>query len=123
MKSSNNIDQYIAGFPESTQAILTRLRLAIKKSAPDAAEAIKYGIPTFTLRGNLVHFAAYKNHIGFYPTPSVIINFSSELTGYITSKGAIQFPIGKPIPLSLISKMVKFRLQQQLNKPPKKIAH
>ena len=76
MKSSNNIEQYIAGFPESTQAILTRLRLAIKKSAPDAAEAIKYGIPTFTLRGNLVHFAAYKNHIGFYPTPSVIINFS-----------------------------------------------
>ena len=123
MKSSNNIDQYIARFPRSTQAILTRLRLAIKKSAPYAAEAIKYGIPTFTLRGNLVHFAAYKNHIGFYPTPSVIINFSSELTGYITSKGAIQFPIGKSIPLSLISKMVKFRVQQQLNKPPKKIAH
>ena len=100
-----------------------RLRLAIKKSVTDAEEAIKYGILTFTLRCDLVHFAAYKNHIRFYPTPSVIINFSSELTGYITSKGVIQFPIGKPIPLSLISKMVKFRVQQQLKKPPKKSAN
>ena len=97
--------------------------MAIKKSSPDAEEAIKYGIPTFTFGGNLVYFAAFKNHIGFYPTPSVIINFSSGLTGYITSKGAIQVLIGKPIPLSLISKMVKFRAQQQLKRLPQKIDH
>jgi uncharacterized protein YdhG (YjbR/CyaY superfamily) len=120
MNPSTNIDEYIDGFPESTQAILTRLRLAIKKAAPDAEEAIKYGMPTFIFRGNLVHFAAYKNHIGFYPTPSVIIHFSSQLSNYVTSKGAIQFPIGKPIPLLLIRKMVRFRLKQQMEKKFKK---
>ena len=119
MNPSINIDEYIDGFPETTQAILTTLRLEIKKAAPDAEEAIKYGMPTFTFRGNLVHFAAYKNHIGFYPTPSVIIHFSSQLLNYVTSKGAIQFPIGKPIPLLLIRKMVKFRLEQQMEKMPK----
>jgi uncharacterized protein YdhG (YjbR/CyaY superfamily) len=120
MNQAKNIDEYIAGFPESTQVILTRLRIAIQKAAPDAEEAIKYGMPTFTYNGNLVHFGAYKNHIGFYPTASVIVHFSSELSNYITSKGAIQFPIGKSIPLSLINKMVKFRLKQQLEKKPKK---
>lgn len=120
MNPSINIDEYIDGSPETTQAILTTLRLEIKKAAPDAEETIKYGMPTFTLRGNLVHFAAYKNHIGFYPTPSVIIHFSSQLSNYVASKGAIQFPIGKPIPLLLIRKMVKFRLEQQMKKMPKK---
>jgi uncharacterized protein YdhG (YjbR/CyaY superfamily) len=120
MNTSININEYIDGFPETTQAILTTLRLEIKKAAPDAEEALKYGMPTFTLRGNLVHFAAYKNHIGFYPTPSVIIHFSSQLSNYVTTKGAIQFPIGKPIPLLLIRKMVKFRLKQQMEKKPKK---
>jgi uncharacterized protein YdhG (YjbR/CyaY superfamily) len=120
MNPSINIDEYIDGFPETTQATLTMLRLEIQKAAPDAEEAIKYGIPTFTFRGNLVHFAAYKNHIGFYPTPSVIIYFSSQLLNYVTSKGAIQFPIGKPIPLLLIRKMVKFRLKQQMEKKPNK---
>jgi uncharacterized protein YdhG (YjbR/CyaY superfamily) len=116
MNFSKNMDEYIGAFPESTQAILTRLRLAIKKAAPEAEEAIKYGMPTFIFRGNLIHFAAYKNHIGFYPTPSVITHFSTELTNYVRSKGAIQFPIGKPIPLLLIRKMVKFRLNQQKEK-------
>ena len=120
MNPSINIDEYIDGFPETTQATLTMLRLEIQKAAPDAEEAIKYGMPTFTFRGNLVHFAAYKNHIGFYPTPSVIIHFSSQLSSYVTSKSAIQFPIGKPIPLLLIRKMVKFRLKQQMEKKPKK---
>lgn len=120
MENVNNIDQYIAGFPAPTQAILSRLRSAIKKSAPEAQEAIKYGIPTFTFRGNLVHFAAYKNHIGFYPTPAAIVNFSAELSDYVTSKGAIQFPIGRPIPISLIGKIVKYRVEQQLKKPFKK---
>jgi uncharacterized protein YdhG (YjbR/CyaY superfamily) len=116
MNPSKNMDEYIDRFPASSQAILTRLRLVIKKAAPDAEEAIKYGMPTFTFRGNLVHFAAYKNHIGFYPTPSVINHFSSELSSYKTSKGAIQFPIEKAIPLSIISRMVKFRLKQQMQK-------
>lgn len=112
MNYSKNMDEYIGAFPESTQAILTRLRLAIKKAAPDAEGTIKYGMPPFTFRGNLLHFGAYKNYIGFYPTASVIIHFSSELTNSVTSKGAIQFPIGKPIPHSLINKMIKFRLKQ-----------
>ena len=120
MENVNLIDQYIAGFLPATQVLLNRLRSAIKQSAPEAQEAIKYGIPTFILQGNLVHFAAYKNHIGFYPTPAVIIHFSTQLSDYVTSKGAIQFPIDKPIPLSLIHTMVTFRVQEQLQKQPKK---
>ena len=118
-----DFDEYISQFPQNVQNKLQKLRSEINTAAPYSTEAISYQMPTFRLNGNLVHFAAYKNHIGFYPTPSVIINFSSQLTGYITSKGAIQFPIGKPIPLLLISKMVKFRVQQQLKKPAKKSAN
>ena len=107
-----NLDEYIAGFPRDVQAILERVRATIRKAAPDAEEAIKYRMPTFVLNGNLVHFAAFKNHIGFYPTPSGIEAFKDELSRYESAKGSVQFPIGKPIPLRLIDKIVKFRVKE-----------
>src|SRR5215207_3545499 len=100
--SPKNIDEYIAGFPRDVQEILKQIRTTIKKVAPDAAEAIKYRMPTFVLNGNLVHFAAFKNHIGFYPTPSGIEAFKHELSRYNGAKGSVQFPIDKPMPLKLI---------------------
>ena len=112
----DNIDNYIASFPEETQELLERLRLTIRKAAPEAQETINYGIPTFTLKGNLVHFAAFKNHIGFYPTPSGIQAFKKEFSIYEGSKGAIRFPIDKPLPLKLVSKVVKFRVAENLKK-------
>jgi uncharacterized protein YdhG (YjbR/CyaY superfamily) len=112
--SSNSIDIYIAGFPIETQKMLKQFRAIIKKSARDAEEKMAYGIPTFALQGNLVHFAGYRNHIGFYPAPSGIAAFSKELAGYVTSKGAIQFPLDKPLPVSLISNIVKFRVKENL---------
>jgi uncharacterized protein YdhG (YjbR/CyaY superfamily) len=108
------VDEYIAGFPPDVQAILQKIRATIRKAAPQAAETITYRMPTFTLRGNLVHFAAFKNHIGFYPTPSGVETFKVELTAYQTSKGAIQFPLDRPIPYGLISKIVKFRVKENL---------
>ncbi len=113
---TNNIDNYIAGFPKETQEILQQVRSAIRKAAPDAEETINYGIPTFTLNGNLVHFAGYKNHIGFYPTPSGIETFKKELSIYNGAKGSVQFPIDKPMPLALISKIVKFRVKENMEK-------
>jgi uncharacterized protein YdhG (YjbR/CyaY superfamily) len=98
------------------QNLLSQIYLAIKQVAPDASEKMSYGMPTFYLNGNLVHFAAYKNHIGFYPAPSGISNFSEELKPYKTSKGAIQFPLDKPIPLDLIQKITAFRVQENLSK-------
>lgn len=115
-----DIDQYIAGFPEEIQKILRKLRSTIKKAAPFAAEAIKYGIPTFVLNGNLVHFAANKNHTGFYPAPSGIKKFKDSLFSYHTSKGAIQFPFDQPLPYSLISQIVKFRVIENTRIPEKK---
>jgi uncharacterized protein YdhG (YjbR/CyaY superfamily) len=115
-KSFKTIDEYIAAFPKEVQGILKTLRREIKKSAPKAAEAISYGIPTFKLNGNLVHFVAFKKHIGFYPTPSAIVAFKKELSRYKTSKGAIQFPIEEPMPLPLIGRMVKFRVNENLGK-------
>ena len=106
------IDKYIAGFPEPVQVILQQLRTTIKKAAPAAEESINYGVPTFTLNGNLVHFAAYKNHIGFYPAPSAIEAFKKELSVYKGAKGSVQFSIDKPLPLALISKIVKFRVKE-----------
>lgn len=111
-----SIDEYIGAFPGETQKILEELRATIKASAPDAEEKISYQIPTFTLKGNLVHFAAYKNHIGFYPTPSGIQAFKHELSIYAGAKGSVQFPIDKPLPLKLISKIVKFRVAENLKK-------
>ena len=110
--SLTTIDDYIAGFPPDVQKILKLIRGRIKKVAPDAEEAIKYQIPTFVLNGNLVHFAAFKNHIGFYPTPSCIEAFKDELSSYACAKGSVQFPLDQPMPLNLIEKMVKFRLKE-----------
>ncbi|MDH2917481.1 MAG: DUF1801 domain-containing protein [Gallionella sp.] len=116
MKSASttpaNIDEYIATFPHEVQAILQKLRQTICKAAPDATEKISYQMPTFYLNGNLVHFAAYKNHIGFYPAPSGIVAFQDELKKYKTSKGAIQFPIDAPIPQALVKKIVEFRVKE-----------
>jgi len=113
---AETIDDYIAGFPKNIQKILEEVRATIQKAAPEAEEAIKYGIPTFTLKGNLVHFGAFKNHIGFYPTPGGIEAFKKELSVYEGAKGSIQFPLSKPMPLKLISKIVKFRVRQNLEK-------
>lgn len=112
MVEYNNIDEYINLFPEDVQIKLHELREIIKKTAPNATETISYQMPTFKLNGNLVHFAAYKNHIGFYPTPSAISHFSSELTKYKTSKGAIQFPLNEVLPITLIEAIVKFRVSE-----------
>ncbi|MET7001508.1 iron chaperone [Chitinophaga defluvii] len=109
-----NIDEYIAGFPKETQQLLETVRTTIKKAAPEAEEAISYAIPTFKLHGNLVHFAAFKNHIGFYPAPRGIEAFKKELAVYEGGKGTVQFPIDQPLPLGLISKIVKFRAKENI---------
>jgi uncharacterized protein YdhG (YjbR/CyaY superfamily) len=111
-----SIDTYIATFPAEIQKKLEEVRATIKAAAPEAQEKISYQMPTFYLHGNLVHFAAYKNHLGFYPTPSGIEAFEDELSQYETSKGAIQFPLGKPIPLDLISKIVLFRVAENIQR-------
>ena len=115
-KVPDTIDEYIKDFSEDVQEKLEALRATIRKAAPDAEEIISYGMPTFYLKGNLVHFAAFKNHIGFYPAPAGIEAFNEELSPYKTSKGAAQFPIDKPLPLSLVSKIVKYRVKQNLEK-------
>jgi len=112
----DNIDDYIASFPHETQLILEKLRLTIRKAAPDAKETINYGIPTFTLKGNLVHFAAFKNHVGFYPTPSGIEAFKKELSVYEGAKGSVKFPISELLPFDLIRKIVEFRVKEGLEK-------
>lgn len=110
------IDQYISSFPETTQVLLQQVRAAIQKAAPNAEECIGYGIPTFRLHGNLVHFAGYKNHIGFYPGADGIAAFEEELSAYKRAKGSVQFPIDKKMPLGLIGRIVKYRAKQQLAK-------
>jgi uncharacterized protein YdhG (YjbR/CyaY superfamily) len=111
---AKDIDQFIAIWPKEIQKHLQQIRQTIRKAAPKAEETISYGIPTFTLKGNLVHFSAFKNRIGFCPAPAAIIAFKKELSAYVTSKGAIQFPLDKPLPLALIHKMVKFRVAENL---------
>ena len=101
------IDEYIEGFPQNVRAILMKMRRAIIETAPDATETISYRMPTFRLNGNLVHFAGFSNHIGFYPTPSGISAFEKELAVYETSKGAVRFPLFKPIPYDLVKKITK----------------
>jgi uncharacterized protein YdhG (YjbR/CyaY superfamily) len=115
-KKFNSIDEYIENFPEEVQKILIELRAVIKAAAPDAQETIKYQIPTFMLKGNLVHFAAYKNHIGFYPAPRGIEKFKNELSAYKGAKGTVQFPLSEPIPFDLVSKIVAFRVAENLEK-------
>ncbi|ELR72595.1 hypothetical protein C900_00974 [Fulvivirga imtechensis AK7] len=112
----NTIDEYIADFPVDVQNILQQIRQTIAKTAPDAQEAIKYAIPTFVLNGNLVHFAAFKNHIGFYPTPTGTEEFKKELSVYKSGKGSVQFPLDKPMPLDLISRIVEFRVKESLER-------
>lgn len=114
MKSYKDITSYIKSFPKEVQPILETLRVTIKKSAPKAEEAIKYGIPTFVLGDNLVHFGAYKSHIGFYPASSGISAFAKELSRYETSKGTVQFPLDQKLPLALIAKIVKWRVKENL---------
>jgi uncharacterized protein YdhG (YjbR/CyaY superfamily) len=114
--NANNIDEYIAGFPEEVQVKLNKIRQTIREAAPEAQETIKYRMPTYTLNGNLVHFAAYVHHIGFYPTPSGIESFEAELSAYPRSKGAIQFPLDRPVPYDLISKIVKYRVEENFKK-------
>lgn len=110
------IDEYIAGFPPDVQKILKKIRETIRKAAPDAEEAIKYQTATFVLNGNLVHFAAFKKHIGFFPTPSAIVKFKKELSVYKGSKGTVRFPLDKPIPYGLITRIVKFRVKENSGK-------
>lgn len=116
MKALNTIDEYIDGFPADVQKILRKIRATIKKAAPEAEETIKYGIPTFTLNGNLVHFGGYKEHIGFYPAPAGIDAFKKELAAYQTGRGTLQFPLDKPIPYEVITRVVKFRVEKNLEK-------
>ncbi|HSY19992.1 MAG TPA: DUF1801 domain-containing protein [Candidatus Acidoferrales bacterium] len=113
---AKDMDEYIGNFPKDVREILEKIRITIRKAAPRAEEKIGYGIPTFTLKGNLVHFAAFKKHIGFYPTPSGIGQFKQELSVYEGAKGSVQFPLDKPIPFGLINKIVKFRVQENLKK-------
>jgi uncharacterized protein YdhG (YjbR/CyaY superfamily) len=113
-------DEYISEFPPDVQKILNQIRAAIKKAAPKATEVISYGMPAFKQNKVLVYFAAGKNHIGFYPTPNPIVFFSKELAAYKTSKGAIQFPYTEPLPLKLISKIVKYRVAEDLEISSKK---
>ena len=110
---SKDIDRYIAEFPFEIQKILEKIREIVREKAPEAVETINYQIPTFKLNGNLVHFAAYKKHIGFYPTPSAIKKFKKELSDFEIAKGSVKFPLNKPIPYDLISKIVEFRVKEQ----------
>ena len=119
-EQAKNIDDYIAAYPADVQQLLQTMRDTIHKAAPDATEAITYGIPTFKLNGNLVHFGGYKNHIGFYPAPMGIEAFKEETAQYEAGKGTLQFPIDKPLPLDLISRIVKFRVEKNLTKMKKK---
>lgn len=112
----STIDEYIASFPADVQAHLHQIRETIKNAAPQAKEKISYGMPTFYLNGNLIHFAGYKNHIGLYPAPQGIEAFKEELSTYKGAKGSVQFPLDKPMPLDLILRITKYRAEQQMNK-------
>jgi len=114
------IDEYIAAFSGKTQKILEQVRATIKAAAPEAQEKISYQMPTFFLNGNLVHFAAFKNHIGLYPTPNGIEAFKKELSVYKGAKGSVQFPLDQPMPLELIGKIVKYRVAENMAKAKKK---
>ena len=114
------IDEYIATFPMDVQRKLDEMRATIKETAPEATEKISYQMPTFYLNGNLVYFAAFKNHIGFYPIPTGIEKFKKELSVYKTTKGAVQFPLDQPLPLDLVRKIVKFRVAENLRKAEEK---
>jgi len=119
-KHYKTIDDYIAASPENTRAILGKIRKIIRENAPNAEETISYRMPSFKLNGNLVYFAAFKNHIGFYPVPSGIEAFRDELAPFIAGKGTLQFPLDKPIPYDIIKKVVVFRVKENLAKAKKR---
>ena len=115
-----DIDAYIADFPQNVQVLLEQIRSTIHKAAPEAEEAMAYGIPTFKLKGNLVHFGGFKHHIGFYPAPMGLKEFEKELSGYKGAKGSVQFPINQPLPLDLVTKIVEYRVKTLLKKADSK---
>lgn len=115
-KTFTTIDEYIVTFPENIQKKLNEIRAVIRSEVPQVGERIAYGIPTFTLNGNLVHFAGYERHIGFYPTPSAMKEFKNEMRAYKMSKGAVQFPLDEPLPEDLIRRMVRFRVEENMKK-------
>jgi uncharacterized protein YdhG (YjbR/CyaY superfamily) len=116
-KSIHNVDEYINGFPPNARTILGKIRAAIQKAAPDAEESISYGMPAYKFNGRpLVYFAAFKNHVGFYATPTGHAAFAEDLARYKQGKGSVQFPIDKPMPLDLITRIVEFRVAENLKK-------
>jgi uncharacterized protein YdhG (YjbR/CyaY superfamily) len=115
-----NVDEYISGFPPATREALEQLRAAVRKAAPAAIEAIKYDMPTFSLKENLVSFGAWKYHIGFYPAPRNVAEFKDELAAFEGAKSTLKIPLGKPLPLALISRIVQYRVKQSLEKIRKK---
>jgi uncharacterized protein YdhG (YjbR/CyaY superfamily) len=115
----NSVDEYIAGFPAAMQKVLEEVRALIRASAPGATETISYAIPTFDLNGHLVHFAGYRNHIGLYPGPSGIEAFREELKPYKSARGSVQFPLGQPLPMDLIRRIVELRVEENTGKTPK----
>lgn len=112
MRGPANVEAYIAGFPPDVRAVLRKVRATIREAAPGAEEKISYGMPTYALKGTLVHFAAFEKHLSFFPTPSGIERFGKELAEYGTSKGTVRFPLGTPVPYSLIARIVKFRVTE-----------
>jgi uncharacterized protein YdhG (YjbR/CyaY superfamily) len=113
---ASDVDSYIADYPPKVQKMLKQLRAAIRKAAPKAEESISYKMPAYKLNGPLVYFGAYEKHIGFYPTGTGVAAFQKEIASYNSSKGAIQFPLGQPLPLSLVEKIVKFKVKENLMK-------
>ncbi len=119
-KKFGSVDEYIASFPPEIQSVMKSMRNAIREAAPGAEEAISYGMPAFKQEGVLVYFAAFKEHISFFPTSSGVSKFKKELSGYLTSKGTVRFPMGEPIPLELIRKIVAFRVKENLEMAKKR---
>ncbi|MGV3503234.1 MAG: iron chaperone [Adhaeribacter sp.] len=118
--SAKDIDHYISAFPPQVQNLLNQVRSTIRQAAPEAKESIKYAIPTFELHGNLVHFAAFRKHLGFYPVPSGMQAFEQELAAFKQGKGSVQFPLDQPLPLDLITRIVRFRVEENKIKAKKK---
>jgi uncharacterized protein YdhG (YjbR/CyaY superfamily) len=111
-----NVDEYIAGFPAEVQVVLEKIRVTIRQAAPDAAETLKYKMPTYTQKGNLVSFAGYKKHIGIYPVPAGTEAFQEAISAYRAAKSTVRLPLDKPIPFGLISDLVKFRVKESLER-------
>ncbi|MEY3172293.1 MAG: hypothetical protein RLZZ436_206 [Planctomycetota bacterium] len=120
LNGSQETDAWISQFPTSTQKLLNQIRITVTRAVPQAEEVIRYGIPTLRLRQNLLHYAAFENHIGLYPTPSAMRHFADELKGYVQGKGSVQFPLDQPLPLKLIGEITKFRAAEVAGAEQKK---